>query len=131
MLGTGINLQASKLGSAELILGKHAANRHHDDLARIFAHLILEHYDLRPFGVARMPEVELRLRLIAGQLDLSGIGHDDKIAAIHRRGENTLVLAPQQYGSARGETAQNRFIGVDMMPNTVVEQKFSGRKSGF
>lgn len=53
-----------------------------------------------------MSVVRLAPFLVAGGVQRRAVGHDDVVAAVGRRVPDGLVLAHEQGGDARGETAQ-------------------------
>ena len=63
-----------------------------------------------------MPVGVLLLQLVAGQRHLRRIDHDHEIARVHVRGEDRLVLAPEQHGHVAGQAAEHHVGSVDDMP---------------
>jgi len=110
-----------KLGFAYDCLGFYFMFRYFvrdmDDVTRTLRMLAVEDGALAaPFdaaGIAGMPIEDAIRTLVAGQLDLLGIDHDDVVAAIHVRRVGRLVLAAQAHGDDRSESAQNQAVGVD------------------
>jgi hypothetical protein len=60
--------------------------------------------------------VHLVLQLVAGDVDLLGVDHDDVVAGVHVRGVDRLVLAAQARGDLRAQAAQGLAAGVDEVP---------------
>ena len=63
-----------------------------------------------------MPVIGLLVTLVAGQLYLLGIDHDDMITTIHVGRIGGLVLAADAHRDQRGKTAQNDIRRVDNEP---------------
>ena len=117
MRGAGIDAQVRHLAAAQRTARDHALNglfKHALGEAAI-QHLGGGHF-LDAAGVASVLVIGLLLQLVARQLDLAGVDHDDMIAAIDVRGEARLVLAAQMVGDDHGETPDHQSFGIDQMP---------------
>src|SRR3546814_11048483 len=60
--------------------------------------------------------VNLVLQLLARELHLVGVDHDDIVTAIHMRGEARLMLAAQDAGDDRCGAADDQSFGVNEKP---------------
>lgn len=116
VLGTGVHLELGQLGTAEAVLGEHAA----DGLLHRANRVLLEKLgvvdSLQTARVTRVAVGDLLLTLVAGEGDLVGVDDDDEVAGVEVVGEARLVLAAQERGGVRGEAAENDVGGVDDQP---------------
>src|ERR1700681_1063581 len=60
--------------------------------------------------------IKLVILLVAGDLDLVDIGHDDEITSVDVRGVDRLVLAAQTMRNTARQAPQHLVIGVDDIP---------------
>src|SRR6516165_8927806 len=101
---------------AERALGQHAFDRlleHAPGKTRLH---LREARRADAAGVAAMPVVELVLGLVAGDLDLVDVGHDDEVAGVDVGRVDRLVLAPEPRRDLGCETPQNLVRRVDDEP---------------
>src|SRR2546421_11537862 len=60
--------------------------------------------------------IKLVVLLVAGDLDLVDIGHDDEIAGVYVRGVDWFVLAAQPMRNTARQAPEHLVIGVDDIP---------------
>src|ERR1700676_317051 len=60
--------------------------------------------------------IELVVLLVAGDLDLVDIGHDDEITGVYVGGVDRLVLAAQAMRDTARQAPEHLVIGVDDIP---------------
>src|SRR5438477_12502098 len=70
--------------------------------------------------------VKLVVLLVAGDLDLVDIGHDDEIAGVYVRGVDWFVLAPQPMRNTARQAPEHLVIGVDDIPMPRNVLRFGG-----
>ena len=129
MLGARIDAQIGHLLAAQTIARQHALHGLGDHALRIGPFEDLSRgARLDPTRITGVPVVWL-LALVAGDLHLLGVDHDDIVAHVHRRRERGFVLAAQAHGDDGGKTTQNNALGVDQDPLLVHIRR--GRGKGF
>ena len=117
MRGALVDLEVGHLLAAERTARNHALHGLLDHTLRILAVQDLAlGTALDPARVTGVPVEDVGVALVAGQLHLLGIDHDDMVAAIHVRGVGRLVLATQDVRQDAGEPAENEAVGVDDVP---------------
>src|SRR6186713_2624475 len=116
MLGTRVYLQLAQLLRAQLVVGEHALDRAADDLLGPPGEQIADSFRAEPAGIAAVAVVAARVGLVARQVDLGGVEHDDVVAAVDVRGEGGFVLAFEHDGDARGEQAEALAGGIHHVP---------------
>ena len=116
MFTTCIDAEFLKLQSPEFGVGQHALHRFADyTIGMPFVHAAVRRSS-QTAGITGMAVIDLLLSLVAGDLDLFGIDHDDVIADIGMRGELGLALAAQNLGNFRGQTPEDFVRSVDHEP---------------
>ena len=73
-----------------------------------------------------MAVISLIRQLVARELDLLGVNHDDIVTAIHMRRITGFVLAPETRGDDRRETSEYDAFGIDQKPFLINVLKFRG-----
>ena len=116
MLRPGIHLQVTQLSGTQTRAGKHALDSFFDDEFGLFLEVLRRSGYPHAPGIARMADILLVRKLVAGQLHLLGVDNDDVVATIDVRSEPRLVLAAQNLRDLRCETAQYRVRRVDQHP---------------
>ena len=117
-----IDLQPPDLARPQTGHREHALHGQVHDLARVLLHLIPESDLLGAVRMAGVAEVVLGPGLVAGQPDLGRVRHHHEIAAVQRRREPPLVLAPQERRGPGGQTAEHLPIGVQMVPLAILQE---------
>lgn len=116
VLGSNVNVHVLENGSAQAVLGKHAAN---SIFHQPFWHAIADLTSSPAVLTARIagePDVFFVFPFVACQLHLFGVDDDHIIAAIGVRGEVHFVLPAQQARDFCAQTAQSLPFGVDDHP---------------
>src|SRR5690606_36116166 len=115
-LGTLVDLELAVHRAAQRVLGEHALDGDLDDALGVALQRLLQGFGLEVADVAGEPVVHLVLQLVAGDLDLLGVDHDDVVAGVDVRGVDGLVLAPEATRELAAEAAQGLAGGVDHVP---------------
>ena len=76
--------------------------------------------------VARVAVDHLPLGLVGGEHDLGGVDDDHVVAGVEVRGEDRLVLAPQDPGDLGGHAAEHHALGVDDVPGCARSRRLWG-----
>ena len=116
VLGTHIYVHVLEDGPSKAVLGEHAADGILDQaLGRTLAHL-LSRTAVLTTGVTGEADVLLVFPLVARQLHLFGIDHDDVVTTIGVRGEVHFVLAAEQASDFGTEATEPLPLGIDQQP---------------
>lgn len=116
MLGTRIDFQLLEHLPAKRALRKHAANGGFNDERWSTLSDVARRLKLRPTGVTTVAEVLLLKLLGTGESDFVGIDHDNEVARVNVWREGSFVLATQNAGNARCQSADYHVLSVDHKP---------------
>ena len=67
-------------------------------------------------GVSAVMEINLILKLLAGEYSLLSIDDNDEIAGVNMRGEGRFIFAAQNHCNLAGETADGLTLSVYNIP---------------
>src|SRR5690606_33254533 len=116
VLGTLVDLELLVHRAAEGILRQHALDGDLDDALRVALQRLAEGFSLEVADVPGEAVVHLVGQLVAGDVDLLGVDHDDVVAGVDVRGVDRLVLAAQAVREFGAEAAEGLAGGVDDVP---------------
>ena len=119
-----VNFELGEQHATEAILGNHAFDGVRDEMLGLASAKTLDgriFFAALPTGVRH---VFLGGFFFAGDLDLLGVDHDDKVARVEVRGVGGLVFSAQNIGDLHGQTAQNSALGINYVPLAFVQIHF-------
>src|SRR5687767_5353543 len=99
VFGARVDLQLAELLHAQSVARQHALDGAANDLFRSPREQVGEGLLAVAARIARVARVRLLLALLAPNVDLRGIEHDDVVAGIDVRGVSGLVLALEHEGN--------------------------------
>ncbi len=102
--------------TSEGVLGQHALDRQLNNPLRMGLLQLFEVGGLQVADVAGVVLIQLVLALVAGDLDLVRVDHDNVITGIHMRGVGGLVLAAQSTSDLGCDITQGLVFCVDQEP---------------
>ena len=73
-------------------------------------------FQFHPAGVTAVAALHTLFGFATGERDLGGVGDDDIVAAVNVRCVLRAMLAHEDGGHLRGESAENLVLCVDMSP---------------
>jgi hypothetical protein len=123
----GIQMKMLHLLALKRAARDHALDSLFQHAFRVFGvQALLDRATLDAAGIASVVIKYLLLRLVAGQVDLVGVHHDDVVAAIDMRRELRLVLAAQAVRDDDGEASENDAFCIDQDPALRHLRRFDG-----
>ncbi|EGJ76843.1 putative 50S ribosomal protein L13 [Streptomyces sp. Tu6071] len=111
-----VDLQLREHLTAEGVLREHALDGLLDGLLRVVREEVVVTDRTQTARVTRVTVGELLGPLVAGEVHLVGVDDDDEVTGVDVGGVDRLVLAPQEAGGGRRQTAQDNVPGVDDVP---------------
>lgn len=115
VLRAGENFQLGKHLAAKFIFRKHSANSIVYDLLWLAIQTGLSRFFAKSC-IACVPGVSFLIQLVAGKLDFLAIGHDNEIACVHVGRVSRAMLAHQNHGDIRSDSADNLVFAIDNPP---------------
>src|SRR5581483_170825 len=116
MLRAGVDLELRDRLPRQPVLREHPLDRGAEHLRRAPVELLAERAALEPARIAGVAVVPLLVELVARDLDLLRVHHDDEVTRVDVRRELRLALAAERVGDLRRETAESLPLGVDEIP---------------
>src|SRR5205085_11838285 len=118
VVGAGVDLELRDLLPREPVLREHPLHSGAEHLGRAPVELLAQRPALEPARITGVAVVPLLVELVARDVNLLRVHHDNEVAGVDMRRELRLALAAERVGDLRRETAQGLPLGVDEIPLT-------------
>jgi hypothetical protein len=116
VVGRFVDLELVEHVPTEHVLRQHALDRLLDGEGRLARQQVAVALAPEPAGNARVVVVVLLVELVARELDLGRVDHDDEVAGVDVGRVLGLVLAREHARDAAREAAEGLALGVDHEP---------------